>query len=546
MNTPRKGLTELLQSKFVHDRLVSRQDASRLAKLKVFLEKHQYASQWAVCCAALEDAVLHNVMPSDSMICDAIMRCGRRGKLQKAKELYDDFYRRIGRPRSLAAHTAFMGACAAAGDFVEANNRFNRLYERDRALFVKDPKHCPVVTDDLITEYLRAALAASPVTATVFSVETSPWKVAMEKFIEVRRDPHFRPYNELTPLLIESATQLAEVGGQWELCLRILKSAERDQMLVPAEAYDAAIRACFHHHRHIEVVNLMRVLVATRIAPDERSVRLAMVSAEEVASLERAADVPRPTSWALAVSLFEAMQLNGIPLYQQSYEAPLRSCAITGKWEKAFEILQTMRRDGRPISTELYRMAVASKIESSKRYDEVKHLLMTPGVADGAPSSVLYLAAMRCCMRLKDWKNFEKLNQEMKQRDMPESYDKIRLLIEGAYAQEKYHSVLVRFARLDNITTYELKRVKKDQFVRLYEDDFAVSDKILDMVVDSYDKIKGKTTDPMVELAYRRAIKRKQHSSVEQLGSSYTGYTKPPEWMFSQDTREQRSPSQFH
>ncbi|CBZ28470.1 conserved hypothetical protein [Leishmania mexicana MHOM/GT/2001/U1103] len=622
------ALAQLRQSKFVYERGLERQEAERRAKLHRFLDQHKHASQWATSLAALLDAVRHGVMPSDAALCRAMCQCGQRGQLQAAKQVYVDLYRRIGRPRPLTAHVAFMSACADAGDFAEAHRQFRALRDRDVAQHAKNASHCPVVNDDLTTEYLRAALCASlgrrpasgeeraaaaagaasiPVTHTQGSSASesfqsrdsptmakeegtrqaacrsthrgrddgyggkpradatkedadgvsvsSPWQVALEEFVALRKNAEvFRKSNELTPLLLETATQLACVGRQWQLCLSILRGAEAEQALIPPEAYDASIRACYQAQKHAQVVRLMEQLIATRVPPDERSVRLALAASEEVSAEERSRQTLSSSTtdgvgrggrgWSMALTLFQALERNGFPLYQQSYEAPLRACVNAGRWKDAFKMLDVMRRDHRPVSAPVYAQALASRIEAATAWAEVRRLMRASSLAEGHASVVvLYLAALRACVRLRDWKHFAELNREMRDRDIPETYDKMRLLIEAAYLQEQYHSVLMRFARFENITQYERRRVVDDKRVRLYEEDFALPPALLDMVLAAFEKVKGHA-DPMVEAAYQAALRHKERVSG---GQSLAGaHTAPDEWMYSQKAREARTSPEFH
>lgn len=575
-----KALAELLQSRFVYDKTQQRLNATRQARLAQFLREHQHASQWALCVAAVQDALSSGVKPSDASLCDAIERCGKARQLGHAAHLYRSVYRQIGAPRSLAAHVAFMGACASCGDYTAAREQFLRHLARDREMRARNPAHRPVVTDDLTTEYLRAALASSiglssdeprsPLGAAAASspgagadvgvdvgssgdgnsgaARVQPWQQALEDLVAIRKDRDFlRVYNDLTPLMLEVSTALAEVGGQWALCLELIQSASRDQLVVPPEAFDTAIRACYRAGRHVEVVEMMERLIATRTPPDERSVRLAMVSAEEVGVLERQAGAAAPQGWALALQLFQAMELNGVPLYQQSFEIPLRSCAAVGKWEEALRMLDTMRKHRRPISGYLYSVALASRIEACQSVAEIQRLMRLPVSNDGTPNVHLYLAAMRCCLRLKEWGYLEKLNREMKAREMPESYEKMQLLIEVAYAQGKYHAVLMRFARFDNITSFEKERVKKHQTTRMYENDFELPVPVLDMVLDSYDRLsKDGPTDDRVNAAYVAATRRKQRERP-QLPFSHNKQSSSTEpWMFSGSERAEKSPPTFY
>ncbi|EPY27396.1 hypothetical protein STCU_05772 [Strigomonas culicis] len=554
-------ISELRRESAVYDERIALQDNIRRAKLRRFLAEHRHASQWATCVAALEDARSSGLAPANDMIGDAIQRCGKRGQIGVAKRLYTSFYRQLKRPRPPVVHLAFMAACADSANFVEAHEAFESLLARDKAKLAKNAEHKPLINDDLVTEYLRAALATS-----VRALETgagvspeagsapapAPWETALTHLLQLRRDKAypFRKHVELTPLLIESASQLAELGGHWQLCLQLLQGAAQQQMLVPPEAYDAAIRACYRHHKHATVVSLMEELIATKVAPDERSVRLALHSSEEEASAARRAGAAHSTAWALSLTLFHAMKQNGLVTYQQSYETPLRACVQAGKWEQAMSLLQTMRRDRRPVSPALYATVLSARVEHAASYKEIARLFRLSVVQDGQTSVVLYLAALRNCMARRDWRHFDQLNTEMKRKDIPEPYDKILLLIEAAYLRENYHGALMRFARFDNITNFEKQRVIESGSVRLYEEDFEVPERILDMVLDAYERVKDHK-DPMVGVAFRAATARKA-----KMGAS--GHTRlhassdpnhreaPPEWMFSNEAREARSPSPYH
>lgn len=609
------GLQRLLREKIHFKALQKQQNALRQAKLKSFLDAYHHASQWAVCLAALYDAQAHGVPPTDSMIEDAMKRCGASGRINEAKQLYTNFYQSLSRPRPLSVHVTFMSACAACGAFEEAKKHLDSLVSYDVRRFQKNSSHLSIVTDDLMTEYLRAALAAhvrgqreipspsgpsrsstyssiavptpiwgrtpearssstssqdggvnasdtqssggsgagaSPSSSSPSSSFVAVWEVALRDLVCLRQDyppKLFRSRLDWTPLLLESAAQLADAGGQWLFALRLLRSAGREQALIPPEAYDAVIRVCYQNHRYGEVVQLLETMIAAQSSPDERSVRLGIVAAEEVEAKraqdrvllsahgfpqgfhshatreERGSsssvapvdvippfdsplngaggDVSSPshaldttttrsstTAWSLSLTLFQSMRLNGVLMYQQSYESPLRACALAGKWEEAMTMLDHMRQDGRPVSTALFRVVAASRIEyQCESFSSVRHLLSLPSLQGDHGIGVLYLAAMRWCVRHKDWRNLESLHKEMLDRDIPESYEKMRLMIEAAYHQGRYHAVLARFSRFYNITTYERKRVDRDKSARLYEDDFYISAPLLDMVLAAHESL---------------------------------------------------------
>ncbi|PWV19471.1 hypothetical protein C3747_10g266 [Trypanosoma cruzi] len=558
----RVGYAELVNSKLRSDKLLARRDAVRLAKLKAFLGQHQHASQWSACVGALTDAARQNIIPSSEMVCDAIRRCGLKGKLDVARHLYTDFHREINKPRTLQVHVTFMAACAECGDFGEAHDQFLRLWRRDAALLKNNDKHLPVVGADLTSEYLRAAVVASQrrrgeCQFNPFSDEevamgkkgdkknaTQPWEVALKEIQSLQKDhAWFLRHNALTPIMVEHFARLWEIGGKWENCLRFLRLSGQQNVLIPPEAHDAAIRVCYRHGKYAHVVGQMRQMIATRSPPDERSVRLALLSCEECTALERTGLKQQPDSWVLAVSLFDAMRSNGVTMHQQDYESPLRSCAMAGRWEDAMRILDVMRKDNRPISSQLYRLLLAERIESCNSFEEAQRFAQMPVMQNGG--IIVYLALLRCCMTKRDWKNFDRVNKEMRDREFPETFDKMRLLIEAAYVREQWHSVLMRFARFESISRYEEKRVLEDKVVRAYPEDFDMPEAILDMVLASYKHMKNHK-DPVVHTAYRGALKRKAKGTEKLAFSSDEAVTVPSEdWMFSQEEREKKIPPKF-
>eukprot|EP00796_Vickermania_ingenoplastis_P008315 gene8316-5828_t len=550
------ALRELAREKLRYDAALKREEGVRRAKLRQFLTAHQAASQWATCLAALMDAREYGVTPTDDMLEQAIQRCGASGRLRDAKHIYTQWYKELHRPRPLSTHVSFMEACAACGDFTEAKGQLDRLVAHDVRCHAAQPGHRAAVTDDLVTAYLRTALAAH-----LRGRGSTPptWEVALGDLVRLRNGypaDLFRPRVELTPLLLEAAAQLADVGGQWEWALRLLESAARAQALVPSEAYDAAVRVCYRHQRHGEVVRLLQTMIATKSEPDERSVRLGLVSAEEVEASEAldqlvarpkeaavgvststtttssttTSSSPPSAAWALSLQLFEAMRLNGLPLYQQCYEAPLRACVAAGRWEGALRMLAEMRRDGRPVSSALYRHAVAARIAACDDFAAVERLLRleTLQTGDGA-MNVLYLAALRWCVRHADWRHLARLSKEMRDKDLPESYDKVRVMMEAAYHQQQFHAVAARFARFYNITAYEQGRTERDGTARSYPADFHVPLPLLDLVIDACGRLEG-SRDPLVEVARRTAleIRQRRHSGE---APGVTGATETPDWM---------------
>ncbi|RNE96664.1 hypothetical protein TraAM80_09729 [Trypanosoma rangeli] len=343
--------------------------------------------------------------------------------------------------------------------------------------------------------------------------------------------------------MVELVARLWEIGDKWEECLRFLCRCGQQNVLIPPEAHDAVIRVCYRHGKYAHVVKQMQQMIATRSPPDERSVRLALVSCEECVAAERTDPGRQSSGWVLAVSLFDAMRNNRVTMYQQDYESPLRSCAMVGRWEEAIRILDVMHKDNRPISSQLFRVALAARIEGCASFAEAQRFAQIPVMQGGGV--IVYLALLRCCMRRRDWKNFDHLNREMRERECPETFDKMRLLIEAAYLREQWHAVLMRFARLESISRYEEKRVLEDKLVRSYPEDFDVPDSILEMVLAAYEHMKDHK-DPVVDTAYRAALKRKAKGTEQLIFSSDETVQVPPQdWMFSQKERDKKKTPNF-
>lgn len=547
-------LQELLKGKVCFNATQQAEERLRRLKLNQFLQQHAARSEWSVSLSALNDAVAHGVaVPTDALTA-AMNQCATGGKFKAVKHIYTSLFRKLQRPRPLTAHIAFMEACASCGVFGEAKQQLDAHVARDVALHQRDGAHRPVVNSDLMTAYLRAALASHVLPSSQKEAKDgdgAAWKTALADLVRLRSNSFaggmFRQHITLTPLLLESAAQLSDVGGDWQFALRLLRSSE----LVPSEVYDAVIRVCYRHGRYQEVVTAMAARIATRDAPDEQSTHLAIVAAEEVeaaggcTAAAGSPDAAVPSAWALSLQLFQALRLNGLPLHQQSYESPLRSCVAASQWEFALQMLQEMKKDSRPISGGIYRLVVAARMKGCTSFEEVERFLYRlDSLAYSGNNTILYQGAMQWCLEHEDWQHLERLHREMRAKEIPESYDKMRLMMEAAYCQGRYHAVLVRFARFINITGYEEARVKKDASARWHPSDFEIPSRLLDMVIDAYEQLRGVEgghRDAMTTVAWQAALDmRKKKDSNEERPQS----NEAPEWMYSTASRRSDGTSQ--
>jgi hypothetical protein len=395
------------------------------------------------------------------------------------------------------------------------------------------PRASPPSHEDTATGQEQRSHVASNHSATA-----SCWAVALSSFVRIRTNPVTRRCVELTPQVLERLSELAERGKQWHAAVRIVSGAAALHLLVPPESYDAAIRACYRSKEHALVVRLVERCLATRTPPDETSVRMALRSTEEVAA-EAAQDsllttVPlmsgflsskeegsssNAASWALAVRLYQGLKDNGLALLPQTFEVPIRVCSASGKWDMAARILTDMKTTfHRRVPSHAYRTVLLSKVEHAPSYDIARRLFEVPIVDKKSTTS--YLALLRCCVRLNDWKHFKVVRLEMKRHEIPETYVSMKLQMLLALGEGNPHAVATRYMRWVQQTDFEKGRVAADEVVPLHADDFDMEEGLLRLVISACERLmkeskaamtkegKHSTLDPVIPAAHADALKR--------------------------------------
>lgn len=558
----------------------------RNERLERFLKQQEAMGQWEASCAALADASLHNVPVHEENVLSAMRCCGLAGRSKAVQTLFYKGYKHLKLTKTTSSEIAFMDACAASGDFAAAHERMTFLIKRDERPPRTPPpaaqpspqvsqlssktlaQWSPKLSTDVLVAYLTAAqqserpvklsapaensssAASRPGVDATELVAVAPWSAALAMFVRLRATPATRPRTELTPLVLQQLSELADRGGQWEAAVKVVTGASAMHCLVPPESYDAAIRAAYRtkQHHHI-VVRLVERCLATRTPPSEQSVRMALRSTEEVAasqtqdaltstiplmagfladaSTDSAAATPSvPAAWALSLRLYQGLKDNGLALLPQTFEVPIRACCLSGKWDAAAKILGDMKVTfGRRVPQHAYRVVLLSKIEHAPSYDVAKRLSLIPVIDQ--TSGAKYIAMLRCCARLGDWKHFKVIRNEMKQLEIPESYETMKLQMLLALADNNPHAVATRYVRWMQLTGFERDRVVTDATVPLHEDDFAIDGATLRLVVSACERLMkvdkeaqqhratgegkggvGRTLDPVVAVAHADALKR--------------------------------------
>jgi pentatricopeptide repeat protein len=560
----------------------------RNERLERFLEQQEAVGTWESSCAALVDAAKHGVHIQEANVQSAIRCCSLAGRSAAVQALFYNGYKQWKLTKSTESEVRFMEACGTTGDFAAAHKRMEFLMKRDqspppaasqppaptdfssrRADDVGDrlsAKWAPKLSTELLVSYLNAAQQArneSHVMSSRVSSDTpsgssgaaageaaavsaAAWSVALATFVQLRANPATRKSVDLTPLVLQQLSELADRGSQWLAAVKIVTGAAALHCLVPPESYDAAIRATYQAKHHDVVVRLVERCLATRTAPSEASVRMALRSTEEVAASHAQksltstiplmagflsddggnALIAAPSSaWALSLKLYQGLKDNGLALLPQTFEIPIRACSLSGKWDSAAKILGDMKLAfGRRVPSHVYRVVLLSKIEHAPTI-AVAHKLVQVPVLD-KKSSATFLALLRCCVRLGDWGEFKKVRNEMKHLEIPESYESMKLQMLLALADSNPHGVVTRYTRWMQQTGFERDRVMSDAAVPLHTDDFAIDDATLRLVVSACERLmkadkeqqearraggggRGmRQLDPIVPIAHTDALKR--------------------------------------
>lgn len=551
-------------------------DVKRKQKLQAFLQQQRAVGCWAAACAALSDAFAHGAPISSSALCDTMITCGGAQKMDMVKQLFYKAPKEMRLRKTIETERAFFESCALGRDFKSAHDRLTFVLQRTTALsqVPTASRSSAPLDDEIVCSYLGTAVNATrPKRTGDHRGVGSEWSDAIQMFVSLRRSPVTRSYVPLTSQLLEKVSLLAERGGQWEVAVQLITAAGSQQVLIPPESYDAAIRCCSAAQRYREVLQLTRRCLSSSAPPDESSVRIAMRAAEEcssrcpalsqfpqltVAEADVVADGGDATAWRLAVRLFQGLRDNGLPLLPQTYESPIRSCALRGRWDIAAKLLGEMKKDERQVPSHVYRLVVLAKIASCSSYEQARAIFDMPIVDQRNPAS--YCALLRCCIALNDWKHFQRVSDEMKHREIPESYEKMKLLIIAAFMQEKFHGAVARYTRWMQQSTFEAERIQKDQksaivatgsakgvAVRLFAEDFDIERPILNMMLEACDKLKDHP-DPAVKVV-RADVTRRLAGGRELLDgkSSATMGANPIEsWLFSSEARDAVAPKSHY
>jgi len=517
LNMPIGGV--LPSSRVAHTRLIAESmpmaallkqaDHQRRHRLQQFLKQHRAAGQWSVSIAALVDAHAHGTPLGRREIADVILTCGVAGRPDASKRLFYQFTKMANVPRGGEVEEAFFRTCGACGDYESAEDRLQFL--------LRPSPRRPHLPMDALNHTLDAAAASSLLEG------SQAWKRALELFVRLRRDPGTRPSVPLSPATLEKVTRLAELGGRWDACAKlVMVSADAYGCLVPPEAYDAAIRACYRSQRHALVSALLHRCLSARTAPEEVCVRMGLRSAEEVAahdglpslavsvlssshrsqgpeaeekkmvalpaklldamSTSTSSSASVSSSWVLSLKLFQGLADNGLPLLPQTYEGAIRTCCLEGRWDAAMRVVSEMKRvDKRSCPTHVLRLILLSRAERAPSVEAARAMCEQSTLLNASRRSLddesgtpgrsgkmgvhydlpTYLSLLKCAARLQNWRHFHAIHAEMKRYEIPETYDVTKLLILSAVAQQQWASVVLRFGRWMQTSQFERTRLEE-------------------------------------------------------------------------------------
>lgn len=282
-----------------------------------------------------------------------------------------------------------------------------------------------------------------------------PWQRALSFYAGLRDDgnPLWRPEPDAN-----TARALAELFyfcGMPKRSQAILRAVERRHIEVAPEVYDCVLQTQFRAAEHLQVVLLIQRMAAARIAPNEASARMALVSCEEVAARVKLdgplgeTDDQRTISTQtadLSVKLFNGLADNGYGLMPQTYECVIRTCLAEGEIDKASAIIGEMRKDGLAVPEHVTKLLLLAQVAAAPAVSEGRQLLKRFGLRDDTTQSCN--ALLNCCLAIGDFRSFRSIRRVMKMKEVPQSMETKRIDIIVACREQRWYDAVRLYARM--------------------------------------------------------------------------------------------------
>ena len=443
------------------NKFVSNSSAAQLRALQGFLSKLHEAGQWQSALEAVSDSLRHNV-PVDARAMKSLL--ATLGAAQQAP-IAVRVMQIVAEKKIVSVQSqqdilrpALFRALADSGAYDLARDQISQLVARCSSAPGTSSTR-PVSSEELQLT-MQAALGALKHRHTAHDVAGQPlWQSAISLFVQCRMNPITRASTPLTPELVHTSCLLLERGRQWFQAISVIRAAQQQSVLVEGATIDVVARTAFRAEKHFQVVRLIGCCIATNIAPHETTVRLGLVSCDEVSPYEC-------TAWALSCQLLQALADNGLPILPVTYETVVRCCATSaaGRWDVAFAVVERMEREGLCPPSHLLKLVLAKRIEHAATFEETRRLSKLSLVGSSAfhKSDVLILTAqLRCALNLRDWDAFREVSTRFMRDEVCITLEKLLIQMEAAHLQHNSQRLIVQFNKLAERI---LRTFRRDQF----------------------------------------------------------------------------------
>lgn len=411
------------------------QSSHRQKQLIAFIQEMRSKRKWRSCVSAVYAAVQSGVPLTSHFIASAIYACGDARRFDESKKLFFDFHKQLHVEQSLSCHHALLEAAAFCGQWKFAVSFLKELSQtlaarpREKTEKLEDPPS--LITPVMLAKTLHACGSGNE--------ESICEGVALfNEFIN-----HPCPNVQVVPTseVIHELAFLLRRGRRSDKAVKILSFCDRRSIEVLPQTYDEIVWCCHDAQQHLYVITTVERMLKNHISPSESTVRMSMLSAEEVVMYE-----PKCAA-RLCYALYRALVANGLPLLSVNYETTIRTCALAEEFELAMTVLNDMVRNGVVVPPYIYDQMWNSRIREAPTFDAAKSLLQGCQKYSKVTTAT-FNAALACCVRLRDYKGALYIRRVMKRSEAHADVETLKLMLLVNSGNANYRMVLRYFLLL--------------------------------------------------------------------------------------------------
>lgn len=368
------------------------------------------------------------------------------------------------------------------------------------------------------------------------------------------------PAVDATPALIEHLMPLLATSGRWAECHALLRAADRQHIAVSPAVLEHVIRVCYAADKHDIVAAIANRMIAEEAPVREQVARLCLRSLETVAaaalttrhreqygddasgsgssttgagggggllSLLASTSSVASRAWFNSLRIFTALADQGLALTRQSYESPLRCCAVSGRWVEATRLVAEMRRDGLHAGQNNLETVICAKITHGCATAEEAYALLRTALparhidvdSKHQPIGIIqpktaraFNAVLAVAVRENNRKVIAAVLQHMRRAEIQRDIDTQKWLIRAAFKAQRWDLVLRQFLFLRREILTDVERAKKGGFdlaAIATGGEYDLDDDVARMVLEACEMIG--LSDPLAKNITEAVLEAKRH-----------------------------------